>query len=498
MPTVLIVDDDAALRRAVATALTDLGHRPAEASDGEAALAWLSRNAADAVLLDLRMPGMDGMEVLRRIRGRPDAPPVAVLTAVPTSDNTIEAMRLGAADHLAKPIGREGLRALLERMLPPEQQAPSRSEVLRKDGDLVGVSAAMRDVQKSIGMVADSDATVLLLGETGTGKEVVARTIHRHGKRSKAPFVAVNCAAIPAELLESLLFGHVRGAFTGAVTDRAGSFREAQGGTLFLDEVGDMDLAMQAKLLRALQERVVTPVGGRPVPHAKLLRALQERVVTPVGGRPVPVDVRVIAATHRDLVHAVSAGGFREDLYYRLSVVPLPLPPLRERLSDIVPLAEHFLGQAAGGGIAKSLAGDAAAMLLAYPWPGNVRELRNAMERVATLVRRPMIVAGDLGFLAAAPVAGIAPESAHGEPTDWLAGSLPDAVARVEKAMIRRALAATDGNRAQAAEFLGIRRQLLYQKLARYGLDVSPNGTDSVPKEDGEAASVMPSVKQSQ
>ena len=313
---------------AIATALGDLGHEAAEAADGEAALAWLSRHQADAVLLDLRMPGMDGMDVLRRIRAKPDPPPVAVLTAVPTSDNTIEAMRLGAADHLAKPIGREGLRSLLSRMLPAAGgMADSLVAAGAKEGDLVGSSTAMRDVQKSIGLLADSDATVLLLGETGTGKEVVARAIHRHGRRSKAPFVPVNCAAIPAELLESLLFGHVRGAFTGAVADRAGSFREAQGGTLFLDEIGDMDLAMQAKLLRALQERVVTPVGGRPV----------------------PIDVRVIAATHRDLLQAVRDGRFREDLYYRLGVVPVALPPLRERLADIIPLAEHFLALSSEG-----------------------------------------------------------------------------------------------------------------------------------------------------
>ena len=457
MTTILVVDDDAALRRALATALQDLGHGVAEAADGESALAWLSRHTAGAVLLDLRMPGMDGMDVLRRIRAGPDAPPVAILTAVPTSDNTIEAMRLGAADHLAKPIGREGLRALLARILPaagsPAMDTP-RSATLAQDGDLVGMSAAMRDVQKAIGMLADSDATVLLLGETGSGKEVVAGAIHRHGRRSGAPFVAVNCAAIPADLLESLLFGHVRGAFTGAVADRAGSFREAQGGTLFLDEVGDMDLAMQAKLLRALQERVVTPVGGRPV----------------------PVDVRVIAATHRDLVQAVQQGRFREDLYYRLGVVPLPLPPLRERLADIIPLAEHFLSLSAAGGTPKRLAADAAARLLSHRWPGNVRELLNAMKRADTLVRRPVITAEDLGFLAASVPAPAA---------DWLAGTLPEAVARLEQAMIRRALDEAGGNRAQAAERLGIRRQLLYQKLARYGL--SANGTDGVAEADDPA-----------
>jgi DNA-binding NtrC family response regulator len=462
VPTILIVDDDTALRQAIATALADLGHQTAEAADGEAALAWLSRHEADAVLLDLRMPGMDGMEVLRRIRARPAAPPVAVLTAVPTSDNTIEAMRLGAVDHLAKPIGREGLRALLSRMLPePDVTEASALAPASPEGDLVGSSAAMREVQKSIGLLADSDATVLLLGETGTGKEIVARSIHRHGSRAKAPFVPVNCAAIPAELLESLLFGHVRGAFTGAITDRAGSFREAQGGTLFLDEVGDMDLAMQAKLLRVLQERVVTPVGGRPV----------------------SIDVRVIAATHRDLVQAVREGRFREDLYYRLGVVPVALPPLRKRLADIIPLAEHFLSRSADGGSGKTLSADAAARLLAYPWPGNIRELLNAMKRVATLVRRQVIRASDVDFLHA----GREGEDVS-EGTDWLSGTLPEAVARIEKELIRRALTASDGNRAQAAERLGIRRQLLYQKLTRYGLDMSPNETDGVPEGDNPAA----------
>ncbi len=459
MATILIVDDDRALRRAIATALTDLGHEAAEAGDGEAALAWLSRRHADAVLLDLRMPGMDGMDVLRRIRAEPTPPPVAVLTAVPTSDNTIEAMRLGAVDHLAKPIGRDGLQALLSRMLPAVDAAPAgASSVDAREGDLVGSSAVMREVQKSIGMLADSDATVLLLGETGTGKEVVARAIHCHGRRAQAPFVPVNCAAIPAELLESLLFGHVRGAFTGAVADRAGSFRDAQGGTLFLDEIGDMDLAMQAKLLRSLQERVVTPVGGRPV----------------------PIDVRVIAATHRDLPQAVRDGKFREDLFYRLGVVPVALPPLRERLADIIPLAEHFLALSAGGGQAKRLTAGAAARLLAHPWPGNVRELLNAMKRASTLGRRPIIAAEDLAFLATFGIQAAEPA----DMADWLAGTLPEVVARVEIELIRRALASCGGNRAQAAERLGIRRQLLYQKLERYGLAVSPNGTGDVPEAD--------------
>jgi transcriptional regulator with PAS, ATPase and Fis domain len=268
--------------------------------------------------------------------------------------------------------------------------------------------------------------------------------------------VPVNCAAIPAELLESLLFGHVRGAFTGAVTDRPGSFREAQGGTIFLDEIGDMDLAMQAKLLRALQERVVTPVGGRPV----------------------PIDVRIVAATHRDLRQAVRDGRFREDLYYRLGVVPVALPPLRDRLADIIPLAEHFLALSADTRAPKRLSATAAARLLAHPWPGNVRELVNAMQRISTLIRRPVIEVEDLAFLSA-EASGTA-SATRG--TDWLAGTMPEAVERVEREMIRRALAASADNRAQAAERLGIRRQLLYQKMERYGLQVSPNETEAVPE----------------
>ncbi|MEO8715767.1 MAG: sigma-54 dependent transcriptional regulator, partial [Acetobacteraceae bacterium] len=412
MATILIIDDDDALRDSIAEVLTDLGHVPVQAADGAAGLARLREPGIEAVLLDMRMPGLHGLEVLRRIVASPAPPPVAVLTAVPTADNTIEAMRLGAVDHLAKPIGRTELGALIVRMLPRASSAPAPiggSEA----GDLVGSSAAMREVQKAIGLLADTEATVLITGETGSGKEVVARAIHAHGRRAAKPFVAINCAAIPADLLESQLFGHVRGAFTGAVADRAGSFREADGGTLFLDEIGDMDMAMQAKLLRVLQDRMVTPVGGRAV-H---------------------VDVRIIAATHQDLRARVAAGRFREDLFYRLGVVPVPLPPLRERLADIVPLAEHFLALAASG-TPKRLAADAAARLLAHPWPGNVRELRNAMERVAAMVRQPVVTAPDLGFLAPATPDGAA---------DWLDGDLPAAVARLEAAMIRKPLEAAGG-----------------------------------------------------
>ncbi len=457
---VLIVDDDAALREGIAETLADLGHETLEAADGETALRRVAAGGIDAMLLDLRMPGLDGLEVLRLLRDRPAAPPVAVLTAVPTAGNTIEAMRLGAIDHLAKPVGRDQLAALIRRMLPAAaaDAVPGTVPGTDEGETLIGASPAMREVQKAIGMLADTDATVLITGETGTGKEVVARAIHRHGQRARHPFVAVNCAAIPAELLESQLFGHVRGAFTGAIAERIGSFREADRGTLFLDEIGDMDAALQAKLLRVLQERVVTPVGGREI----------------------PVNVRILAATHRDLSRAVRAGTFREDLFWRLGVVPLALPPLRERLSDILPLAEYFLGTAAGRATPpKRLSGDAAAALLSHPWPGNVRELRNAMERAAVLARRPVIEAEDLAFL----LGGDPDDAAPADPPDL---DLPTAVARLETSMIRRALAASGGRRAEAARRLGIHRQLLYEKLRRYGLEPSGNRTEDVGKADGE------------
>ena len=439
MSTILIIDDDAALRSGIAETLGDLGHTALQAPDGAQGLRILGEARVDAVLLDLRMPGMDGIEVLRRLRAGKNPPPVAVLTAVPTAGNTIEAMRLGAIDHLAKPVGRADLFALLERMLPAATaDAPATDRAESNEEDIVGGSAELRNVQKKIGMLADSDTTVLITGETGTGKEVVARALHRHGRRAGKPFVAVNCAAIPGELLESQLFGHTRGAFTGAVADRAGSFREADKGTLFLDEIGDMTLTLQAKLLRVLQDRTVTPLGGKPF----------------------SVDVRILAATHRDLGQLVREGKFREDLFYRLGVVPLALPPLRERLADILPLAEHFLALA---GAAKRVSAQAAARLLAHPWPGNVRELRNAMERVAVLARHPVLTAEDFAFLDAQP----APSGA----ADWLEGDLPTAVARLEEKMLRRALAAAAGNRADAARRLGIHRQLLYEKMKRYGIE---------------------------
>jgi two-component system NtrC family response regulator len=466
MAHLLIVDDDTTFRETLAETLEDLGHTVDQAAGGAEALAHLPQRSFDAAFLDQRMPGMDGLQTLAALQARlPSLPPVIMLTAYASNAHIIEAMRLGAFDHLAKPIGREAVIEVLGRAL--RHAGASSGPAVPGDGDgaddedeLVGSSPAMRQVHKRIGLAAASAAPVLVLGETGTGKDLVARALHRHSARAGGPFVAVNCAAIPPELLESELFGHVRGAFTGAAADRPGCFRAADRGVLLLDEIGDMALPVQAKILRALQQGEVTPVGS---------------------DRTVRVDVRVVAATHRDLAAAVRDGRFREDLYYRLDVLSIRVPPLRERLADIVPLAEHFLRRAAGGATPKALSAGAAQALLQHRWPGNARELRNLMERCQALVRHRVIEAADLDGgrtapdLAAAPAGGAAAPAADGAapalPPDWLDAELPAAVERLERLLIAQALARAQGNRAEAARRLGIHRQLLYRKLAQYGLE---------------------------
>jgi DNA-binding NtrC family response regulator len=440
MTAVLIVDDEKNLRDGLSEAVRDLGYRSLVAASGREALTVAEANKPDAVLLDLRMPDMDGLQVLTRLRAAADGAnvPVAIITAYATAANTIEAMRLGAFDHLTKPIGREDLASLLARMIRSGATKLSAADPPDADDSLIGSSPGMREVQKTIGLVADSDATVLITGETGTGKEVVARTIHRVGARSSGPFMALNCAAIPPDLLESELFGHVKGAFTGAIIERKGAFREASGGTLFLDEIGDMDLAMQAKILRAIQERVVTPVGGKPQ----------------------KVDVRIVAATHRDLEQWVKQGRFREDLFYRLNVVPIELQPLRQRVPDILPLAEHFLAIASSP--KKRLSDEAGERLTGYAWPGNVRELRNAMERVAVMCRSDIVAASDLDFL----TVSAANTQENGDDD----GLLSSAVEKLERRLIAEALTESKGNRAEAARRLGIHRQLLHAKAEKYGL----------------------------
>ncbi|KVQ54893.1 AAA family ATPase [Burkholderia territorii] len=455
MATILIVDDDAAFRDGLAETLRDLGHRVVEAASGREALSTLRDDGRiDCVFLDFRLPDFDGLAVLAQWRDDAAlaAVPVVMLTAHATSDNTIDAMRLGAFDHLTKPVGRRDIAQLLERIVSAHAPRAGDADTAAFAGErasdrprLLGVSAAIRDVQKQLGRAATSDATVLVTGETGTGKEVAARVLHAASARHAGPFVAVNCAAIPADLLESELFGHRRGAFTGAHADRAGRLVEADGGTLFLDEIGDMPAAMQAKLLRALQERQVTPLGA---------------------DRPTPIDIRVVAATHRDLAEAVASGTFREDLLYRLNVIPLHLPPLAERVADILPLAAHFLERAAGAR-PLHLTNDAQRALLGHRWPGNVRELRNVMERAAALAPGPAITAADLA-LGAAPAAGAHADDAL--PAFLFDLPLPDALAAVERAAILRALERANGNRAEAARQLGIGRQSLYARMANLGI----------------------------
>ena len=461
MAHLLIVDDDDAFRDTLAETLQGLGHDVMAAAGGAEALDMLARQRFDAVFLDHRMPGMDGLQTLAAMQallaGRARLPPVIVLTAFSSAGNTIEAMRLGAFDHLAKPVSREAVREVLGRALQQHAAASSSGSAPDdedEDGsDLVGPSHAMREVHKRIGLAAANAMPVLVLGETGTGKEMVARALHRHSARADRPFVAVNCSAIPKELLESELFGHVRGAFTGATGERPGCFRAADGGVLLLDEIGDMALDVQAKILRALQEGEVTPLGSH---------------------KTVKVDVRVVAATHRDLAAAVREGRFREDLLYRLDVLSIRMPPLRERLADIIPLAEHFLRRAARSGSSgspdgpKALSAEAAQRLLSHPWPGNVRELRNVMERCHALVRHRVIGGADLALGLGATPRG---DAAGTLPADWLEGELPAAVEKLERLLITHALAQTQGNRAETARRLGIHRQLLYRKLTQYGLD---------------------------
>jgi two-component system NtrC family response regulator len=441
MSKILIVEDDAGFASGLAEAVRDFGHEPVIAASGEDALARFDEVAPALVFLDLRLSGMHGLDLLRAIKSIPNraATPVVILTAFADAANTIEAMKLGAFDHLAKPIGRDDIRGVLARALARPRIFGGKVDIAGAD-ELVGSSPAMREVEKFIGIAASSDATVLVLGETGTGKELVARAIHQHSERARRPFVAVNCAAIPAELLESELFGHVRGAFTGAVQARPGRFREADGGTLFLDEIGDMTPAMQAKMLRALQDHTITAVGGSTAEH---------------------LNVRVIAATQHDLAALVREEKFREDLFYRLNVLRIELPPLRERGSDILLLAEHFLRRALPDA-PKKLSASAAKALLEHGWPGNVRELENLMRSLSLTVRGPVIDGVDLRFETT-----VAPQSAMNE---LLTLDLPTATGRLEKMLLQKALRETGGNRAEAARRLGIRRQFLYSKLKEHGL----------------------------
>ena len=445
MAKILIVEDDAAFREGLAETVQDLGHIAFEADSCSGGLEALEKSMADLVILDHRLGDANGLEFLRRMgERRQPVPPVIMLTAFATAAGTVEAIKLGAFDHLLKPVGRNDLTLAIERALHSGELVDVAEPVedAAEPGEVIGSSMPMREVLKLIGLAAASNVTVLLTGETGSGKEVLARLLHRASGRADAPFVAVNCAAIPADLLESELFGHVKGAFTGAVADRAGRFRQARRGTLLLDEIGDMPVAMQSKVLRVIEDKRFTPVG-----------ATQEE----------SADVRLIAATHRDLAEQVRHGQFREDLYHRLNVLPIRVPSLRERPEDIPALANHFLAHFSRP--SKRLSADALNLLCLHPWSGNVRELRNMIERACITVRGPTIEKSHVSILLHPPAAIDVPTA------DLLQLSLPEAISALERAMILRALHENQNNRTEAARRLGIHRQLLYVKLKEYGLD---------------------------
>ena len=439
MARILVADDEPGLRAFAAEALQDDGHVVAQAADGADAARQLARESFDLLITDLKMPRLDGMALLRQLRVEQPELEVIMLTAFGTVDSAVEAMKLGAFDYLQKPLGSPGeLRLLATRALEHRALMAARDRATREAPELPPLSygdPAMEPVVEALRKVAPTNATVLLMGESGTGKEVAARTLHAWSPRAAGPFVAVNCAAIAETLLESELFGHEKGAFTGAVAARRGRIELADGGTFFLDEIGEMAPALQAKLLRVLADRRFERVGG---------------------ARTIEADVRWVAATNRDVEQLRASGALREDLYHRLAVFPILLPPLRERRRDILPLAEKLLARvgAALGRAHLALSPAARDQIVAAPWHGNVRELANVLERAAILASGDVI---EVGHLELGDPASPAPAGGNG-------GRLED----LERAAIERALAAVGGNRRAAADRLGIGLRTLYDKLKRY------------------------------
>jgi two-component system response regulator AtoC len=449
--SILVVDDDPAMRHLLSVILTDHGWEARAVASAPDALRELEARDLDLVLTDVRMPGMDGLALLREIqRLRPELT-VIVMSAYGAQDAALEAMKAGAYDYVSKPFRKDEVVLVLRKAEERERLAREnrrlRTELAEGFGpeNLVGPSAAMQEVLRQVRKVAPQKTTVLVEGESGTGKELVARALHELSPRAALPFVAVNCGAIPAELLESELFGHARGAFTDAKRARKGLAEEADGGTLFLDEIGELPLALQPKLLRFLEDEEVRPLGD--------VRARK-------------VDVRVVAATGRDLRRAVAAAQFREDLFYRLDVVPVRIPPLRDRPDDIPALAAHFLARHAKlrpelGGM--SLSEDALEALRAHRWPGNVRELEHALERAVVLADGPVIREEDLPeTVRAAPAGG--PSRVHGTL------SIKRETRLLEEQLIRAALEKTGGNRTRAAELLELSYRALLYKIKEYGI----------------------------
>lgn len=448
--TILVVDDDSAHRTMLRTLLTGWGYTILEADDGSTAIEKVHQQAFDLILMDIRMIKVSGLEALSEIKAFNPAIPVIIMTAYSSVESAVEALKSGAYDYLTKPLDFDELRLAMERAMDHthlREENRLLRETLGSQFDtrhIIGRSPAMVKLLETVAQVAPSEATVLITGESGTGKEMIAGAIHFNSGRKEGPFVRINCAAITETLLESELFGHEKGAFTGAYKRKEGRFVQAHRGTLFLDEISEMSQAMQVKLLRVLQERELTRVGGN---------------------EPVQVDVRVIAATNTDLLQEMEAGGFREDLYYRLNVVTLSIPPLRQRREDIPLLAQHFLERFSDKNHKniKGITPQAMDRLIRYDWPGNVRELMNAVERAVVLARSEYLDGNDLPLILDQSIEKKGSEPAAPFPEDI-------SLEEVEKATILNALESTGGNKSEAARRLGITRKTLHAKLKKYGV----------------------------
>lgn len=471
---ILIADDERSIRWVLKEALASDGHRIHEAKTGAEALAQLSNGNVDLALLDIRMPEMNGLDVVTKAQEQGCSATLIVMTAQTTMSNAVEAMKRGAYDYVTKPFDLEVVRMLVQRALE-NRQLSSRVDDLRGElrkkyeigVEIIGRSPAMQDIYKLLGRVAKSDATVLVQGESGTGKELIAKAVHYHSPRWEGPFVAINCSAIPRELLESELFGYERGAFTGAAERRSGKFEQAAGGTLFLDEIGDMPLELQSKLLRVLQEREFQRVGGRDTLQA---------------------DMRVVAATNRSLSDSVREGTFREDLYFRLNVVPITVPPLRDRIGDIPELIRYFIEKINRdlGTDKTGIAPDAEAELVQYSWPGNVRELENALVRAAVVAPERTLMTTDFSLVETRPAPTGAGDSlaatvrartdlqfdsvGERDPVDLYANLLEE----FERPLLEVTLERTGGNQVRAAQILGINRNTLRKKLVNLGINARP------------------------
>jgi len=440
--TILVVDDELAQRRLLGGFVESLGFAAEEAPSAEDALEAVRQRPPDMVLLDVRLPGISGIEALGEIRKMAGDLPVLLITAHADLRQAVTAMKGGADDYLAKPVDLEELQAAISDAIGSGDTAsqPGGKTTPELPPGFVCESSAMRRVLETVAVVAPSNAPVLILGPSGSGKEVVAQLIHRWGPRAEGPIVAANCAGLPESLIESELFGHAKGAFTGASEDRQGFFRAAHGGTLFLDEIGELPLHLQPKLLRALESGRITPVGS---------------------DRPIEVDTRLVAATNRDLSEAVEQGRFRDDLYYRINVVELIVPPLAQRHDDIVPLARQFAVEFAGAPV--RLSPQSVQHLLTHAWPGNVRELRNAIQRACLLCRGDVILPEHLPPTIAASAAAESPRDAA-----------PGRLSQVERATILATLEECQGNRTHAAKKLGISRRALIYKLRAIETEADP------------------------